>query len=329
MSPAAAGLAGALVAAVVTAAGAPLARLLPLTDVPDDRTRARKHQATAVPCVGGAALLVAWIVQTSCSQASWAPSLPGVDPASTSLAARWGPWAAMVAAFTVGLVDDLRPGGLGALPKLCAQLAAGVVLAGALLGAGAASAWSAAVWVLLAVAAMNLVNTFDNADGAAAGLGLAGLAVATPAAAGALAGFLPFNLWLRRRGDARAYLGDSGSHLVGMVLLLEPAAWPVLLLPGLDLARVSLARLREGRPVWSADRLHLAHRLQAAGLAPTPVAALLVGIAFPALWPAGLAGAALVVALFGVAVGLSPAGGGGGGLEPVGARPCSRREAGG
>ena len=116
-------------------------------------------------------------------------------------------------------------------------------------------------------------------------------------------------LWLRRRGDPRAYLGDSGSHLLGMMLLLTPAAWPLFLLPLLDLARVAAVRLREGRPIWSADRLHLAHRLQAAGLAPTAVVAVLVGIALPALLVPGWLGALWVAVLFAACLRLTPAGG--------------------
>jgi len=333
VNPSAAWLLGAVVAALASALLAALARRFGLGDAPDARTSSRKRQATAVPFVGGSALLVAWIVQASCAPAAWSLSLP-VGPLAESISAatgaeRWGPWAALAAAFAVGLVDDLRPAGLAPLPKLCAQALAGAILATAIMDSGSvecdcgalaanggeplglnlASAGAFALWTAAAMAAMNLLNTFDNADGAAGGLGLVGLVAGAPLAAGALAGFLPFNLWLRRRGDPRAYLGDSGSHLLGMMLLLTPAAWPLFLLPLLDLARVAAVRLREGRPIWSADRLHLAHRLQAAGLAPTAVVAVLVGIALPALLVPGWLGALWVAVLFAACLRLTPAGG--------------------
>jgi UDP-GlcNAc:undecaprenyl-phosphate GlcNAc-1-phosphate transferase len=322
VNPSAAWLLGAVVAALASALLAALARRFGLGDAPDARTSARKRQAMAVPFVGGSALLVAWTVQASCAPAAWSLSLP-VGPLAESISAatcaeRWGPWAALAAAFAVGLVDDLRPAGLAPLPKLCAQALAGAILATAIalaanggepLGLNVAGAGAFALWTAAAMAAMNLLNTFDNADGAAGGLGLVGLVAGAPLAAGALAGFLPFNLWLRRRGDPRAYLGDSGSHLLGMMLLLTPAAWPLFLLPLLDLARVAAVRLREGRPIWSADRLHLAHRLQAAGLAPTAVVAVLVGIALPALLVPGWVGALWVAVLFAACLRLTPAGG--------------------
>ncbi|MDP6409495.1 MAG: hypothetical protein QGI46_08970 [Planctomycetota bacterium] len=337
MSPIAVGLAGALIAAAATAGGAALLRRLGLGDAPDARTRNRKRQSSAVPFVGGGALLLAWIFQANCAGAPWAPSLPGLPAAAAGTAASWGPWAALGAAFAVGLVDDLRPGGLAPAPKLCAQGSAGAVLAAvvALAEAGGeplrldVSAVSAgALWIAAAVAAMNLANTFDNADGAATGLGLAGLLAGAPVAAGPLAGFLPFNLWLRRRGDPRAYLGDSGSHLLGMLLLLTPAAWPVFLLPLFDLIRVALRRLRSGRAIWSADRSHLAHGLQAAGLSPTVLCIVLVGLASPALWLPRWWGAGCVAALFLVSAGLTRGGGASGSQLGRRGEPCPRRESG-
>ena len=115
-----------------------------------------------------------------------------------------------------------------------------------------------------------------------------GLAGPLPVAACAVLGFLPFNL---RRADERALfgrlpraiLGDSGSHLLGMLVLLTPVAWPALTLPLLDLARVAIERVRSGQPPWVGDRRHLAHRLQARGLSPAAVALVLALIAYPSV----------------------------------------------
>ena len=107
-------------------------------------------------------------------------------------------------------------------------------------------------------------------------------------------GFLGWNVRLRK--GAPAYLGDSGSHLLGCLVLLHPGAWPLMALPMFDLVRVVCVRIAEGRAPWKGDRIHLAHRLQARGFSPLVVALLLWALAaLPLLWPGweGLAFAAL------------------------------------
>ena len=155
---------------------------------------------------------------------------------------------------------------------------------------------------LLALVAMNAVNTWDNADGAAGGLTL----VALPAGplGAAAAGFLPWNLW-RRGGAPIAYLGDAGSHLVGVAIAARPEAIGVLLLPLLDLARLSVVRVAAGSRPWIGDRRHLAHRFEAAGVPGVGVAALLAGLAGAPVW-LGWPGAALTAVGFVVCVALTP-----------------------
>lgn len=126
--------------------------------------------------------------------------------------------------------------------------------------------------------ACNVWNTFDNADGAAAGLAGTGCALLGLPVGAAVLGFLPWNLFLRRDGEPRAYLGDGGSHLLGMTVLVEPAAWPLALLPALDLARVAALRIAAGERPWVGDRRHLAHDLQRRGLRRVAVCVLLVAL---------------------------------------------------
>jgi len=93
-----------------------------------------------------------------------------------------------------------------------------------------------------------------------------------------LIGFLPFNF-----PRARAFLGDSGSHLIGYslaVLAILPHFYnprhprplavlaPLLILavPLFDMARVVILRWRAGRPFYQGDTNHLSHRLVRAGL---------------------------------------------------------------
>lgn len=283
-----------LVAAVATPALALWARRRGWIDRRDGTLARRKPRRAPVAPVGGVALLLA--LAAGSAAGDWGPG-------------DWGlPWPALLAAAGLGLWDDRVPGGLGPRAKLAGQLVAAGLLAG---GSGGTVA-EGALLALVALVAMNAVNTYDNADGTATGLGLVGLpGLWVPWAA--LAGFLPWNLLVRRgdggdggergergkrgeRGERGkrvpvAYLGDSGSHLVGLLMAANPAAWPVLTLPLADLARLCVVRARDGRPPWSGDRLHLAHRLEAAGAGPVAVAlGLTLLAALPVLGAASLPG---------------------------------------
>ena len=281
--------------------------------------RARKLQARPVPAVGGAALLLGLLVSALVAW-PWPGSAPAwpdwAAPLSAFLGASGGLAIApaLAAAFALGLADDLSRGRLRPAWKLLGQLAVGAVLTWPLLARGELA--PALAWTALAVTALNALNTFDNADGAAPGLGLVGFLGSSPVLFGVLLGFLPFNLLGRRpRGGGpllpAAYLGDAGSHLLGMMILLTPAAWPVLVLPLLDLARLSLLRASIGQAPWVGDRRHLAHRLADLGLDRLSVMGVLLLIAAPAvggaavglLWP----GIAATCGLFGLAVTFSRA----------------------
>jgi UDP-N-acetylmuramyl pentapeptide phosphotransferase/UDP-N-acetylglucosamine-1-phosphate transferase len=252
-------------------------------DAPD-----RKSHARAVPLVGGLAIAAAVVGAWSCSEPFFGRSflggevVPGVSFRSGSVLL------ALALALATGLCDDLAPRGLSPLAKLLGQTAAGLALSGGLVLADAAAGggelahlWPRVLCVVAAVAAQNAANTFDNADGAlvtVAGVGFLG----APIPLGATLAFLPFNL-LRRKGSATpfAWLGDSGAHFLGILLLSTPVAWAALVLPSLDLLRVCVLRLRAGVPVWRGDRRHLAHALAARGLAPAAVALLLALLAAP------------------------------------------------
>jgi UDP-GlcNAc:undecaprenyl-phosphate GlcNAc-1-phosphate transferase len=146
------------------------------------------------------------------------------------------------------------------------------------------------LWILTVV---NAFNFMDNMNGLCAGLGVIGAAafglvaaqsgqylVATIAfiISGALLGFLPYNF-----PKARAFLGDSGSHLVGyllavlgilphfytpahrrMLAVLTPLI--ILAVPLGDLAWVVVLRSRAGKPFYIGDTNHLSHRLVRRGL---------------------------------------------------------------
>lgn len=136
-------------------------------------------------------------------------------------------------------------------------------------------------WIVGVTNAMNLI---DGLDGLSSGVGAiiagaltvicwqsghwGGVSIGL-ALFGALIGYLPFNF-----PPARIFLGDTGSLLIGLglsVLALEGYRKTALLafivplialaVPLLDTALSILRRLRSGKGVFSADRLHMHHRL--------------------------------------------------------------------
>jgi UDP-GlcNAc:undecaprenyl-phosphate GlcNAc-1-phosphate transferase len=156
--------------------------------------------------------------------------------------------------------------------------------------------FSYAITILWLLAVINAFNFMDNMNGLCTGLGAIGAFMFALIAAangeylvaitgflmcGALVGFLPWNF-----PDARAFLGDAGSHLVGYLLavlailphfytkqnphtLAVLAPLFVLAIPLLDLAQVVIFRTLNRKPFWIGDTNHLSHRLVRAGLSRT------------------------------------------------------------
>ena len=208
----------------------------------------------------------------------------------------WGVLAGCALLFLIGLVDDLYA--LPAWAKLGAQLgAAAIALSSGLTVELVESDWLAVpVGVVWLVGMTNAFNLLDNMDGLAATLAAiaAGyfaldavtvhpndtVLVLALSLALACVGFLRFNL--RVRGSAEAFMGDSGSQVLGFAVacfglltsykvagsttatLLLPIL--ILAVPILDTTLVTIVRLLEGRPVHQGGRDHASHRLVYHGL---------------------------------------------------------------
>ena len=215
-----------------------------------------------------------------------------------------GVFGAVTLVFAAGLADDLY--GLPPLAKLLAQLAAAAIVIGT--GTHVQLVQNQfvgdAIAVLWLIGVANAFNLLDNMDGLAATLAAIAFgffaidavtvhpsdAALAFALAGGLAciGFLPFNL---RRGPALAFMGDSGSQMLGFALaaLGLTSSWrvagttlatlilPILVLaiPILDTTLVTVARLLDGRPVHQGGRDHSSHRLVRFGLSERHAVALL------------------------------------------------------
>jgi UDP-GlcNAc:undecaprenyl-phosphate/decaprenyl-phosphate GlcNAc-1-phosphate transferase len=185
------------------------------------------------------------------------------------------------------------------------------------------------LWVLAITNAFNLI---DGLDGLAAGSALFSTMVAfvvallngssmvtvmTIALAGAILGFLRYNF-----NPATIFLGDSGSLFIGFLLsalalagaqkspTIVAVAIPVVSfgLPILETSLSILRRLISGRPVFTADREHIHHKLLQHGLTHRQVVVVLYGVSAVfallslfLLWPTG-SSLGLVLAVLGTGI---------------------------
>jgi UDP-N-acetylmuramyl pentapeptide phosphotransferase/UDP-N-acetylglucosamine-1-phosphate transferase len=222
-----------------------------------------------------------------------------------------------------GLVDDVRS--LPVWLRVQLQLAAGIALLAGGAGIDPLGPFAGIGVVVLVLACTNAVNLVDGVDGLAGGLGAAaalGLAVLAPgsdvlgfALAGALAGFLVFNL---RPGTV--FLGNGGAYALGVLLASQAteasrsgwrglaAAAVCLGVFGFELVLTVVRRARTRDRLAAGDRSHSYDRLaRAIGIRPavvvfwgTGVAAALTGIVVGRSSPAIAAATGSSVAAAGI-----------------------------
>ena len=264
----------------------------------------RKIHSSPVPLAGGFAVLTgillplaagAILLKLGIVKLSYAGLIVhGIDRRALELAVLA---LGAVAITMLGWLDDKHE--LKALPKFIGQLLIAVAVAAACKRITLfvpSEIFSYAITILWLLTVINAFNFMDNMNGLCAGLGAIGAFIFAFIAAtngeylvaitgflmcGALAGFLPWNF-----PNARAFLGDAGSHLVGYLLavmailphfytkenprpLAVLAPLFVLAVPLLDLAQVSLFRTLHQKPFWLGDTNHLSHRLVRAGVSRT------------------------------------------------------------
>ncbi|HLK62879.1 MAG TPA: MraY family glycosyltransferase [Bryobacteraceae bacterium] len=271
---------------------------LGLVDRPDGH---RKLHHNPIPRVGGIAIALAYTLSFSILLI-FAHRDGRIVADNMSLVWRLFPAAGIV--FATGLLDDLIT--LTSWQKLLGNFAgaawaywAGVRI---VVGGHTSHWWSLPLTLLWLAACTNAFNLIDGLDGLAAGIGflatltilLGGLiqgnfalAVATIPLAGALIGFLRYNL-----NPASIFLGDCGSLLIGFLLGCFGVIWsqksatllgmaaPLLAMtvPVLDVALSIARRYMRQQPIFKADTGHVHHRLLAMGLGPRHVALILYAV---------------------------------------------------
>jgi UDP-GlcNAc:undecaprenyl-phosphate GlcNAc-1-phosphate transferase len=290
-------LGAAVIAALLTNVMVPPVTRLALALRALDHPDSRKHQAGAVPRLGGVAIMTGL----------------GLGAALTALT-RWGEWqgmhrSEMVAlavgtglVFLIGVIDDLI--GVSAAKKFLVQLAAAwllvrigwafEVLRLPLVGEVRLGWLGGVLSIVWIVGVTNAINLIDGLDGLAGGVvaiistsllgyailqGNTGTVLLMAAMAGACLGFLRHN-W----EPAKIFMGDSGSLSLGFLLaaatvhssLKAPAAVAILVpvlalgVPVMDTLLVMAVRFLD-RPkgpmtgrflrMFHADRQHLHHLL--------------------------------------------------------------------
>lgn len=335
-----------VVAASLSLAFTPLAKKLAVRVGAVDLPNERKVHKTPIPRLGGVAVLGAFAIVLIAILAGVlpVPRMPGFERQVALLLG-------LVPVFAISLFDDIRP--LRALPRLAMQavgaaivISHGFILSSTIHLFGVAFDVGLFAWplsLLWIVGVTNAFNLIDGLDGLSAGLAfissvsLAGIfliaghidvAVVPLALAGALLGFLRYNLH-----PASIFLGDSGACSVGFVLAclclrggtMLSAGLAVLvpvLIVGVPLADtlLSIARRVLGRldtasslGVMDADKGHIHHKLLALGLNHRRAVLLLhgvalacVAVAFGSLFLSGTGMALFLLALMGAAfVGIS------------------------
>lgn len=280
-----------------------------------DRPGLRKIHAYPIPRLGGMALAAAYAI-----------SLTGVHVAGLA----WQVLPGTAVIFATGILDDFFD-----LPprfKLAGQIAAACLAYWTGLRVPGPPPLSFAATVFWLVLASNAFNLVDGLDGLCAGLGCTAagalflmawmqgnlaLECAALILASAMLGFLCYNF-----SRATMFLGDSGALLIGFLLGCCGVIWsrqagprlsmlaPLLVIwvPVTDLVLSIARRWAARRPIFSADRGHIHHRLLDRGLKARNVVLILCAwgacggvfaslLGYPPLYPWGALVAAGFLAL--------------------------------
>ena len=272
-------------------------------DVP--AIQAHKGHKKATPLLGGLAMSWAWIITISAGyigmiyMKSGTHSFPLTpDGANPEAASRHllGICAAALMAVFLGLYDDRFA--LSAKVKLIGQIIVAFVAVSlgdvkiTIFFTNPVIVYGISIFWLLLI--MNSINFFDNMDGLAAGtasiaLSIFGIAAAANqqylvAALGASTAGAAIGFWVYNHSPASIFMGDSGSHFLGLMLGIVSAKITyyspetsssylpfliplfVLAVPLFDTAAVVVIRLWNHKPIYIGDHNHLSHRFHHMGM---------------------------------------------------------------
>lgn len=298
----------------------------------------RHLHSEALPRLGGVAIVFSFLIATG--MALFVEKFVIHTARSLSLAPLATILPPAILIFLLGVYDDRRDA--GPLLKFSVQ-----AIAGAMLFAGGLRIFALPVlfgthrfsWVtglvltiVWVIAITNAFNLIDGLDGLAAGSALFStlvvfvvallgnmslISLVALALAGAIVGFLRYNF-----NPATIFLGDCGSLFIGFMLsalalygsqktpTIVAVAIPMVSfgLPILETSLSVMRRLISGRPVFTADREHIHHKLLQLGMSHRQVVIVLYGVSASfallslfLLWPTGST-LGLVLAVLGTGI---------------------------
>lgn len=292
----------------------------------------------AIPRLGGVAIVFSFLIATGMALFINKFLLHSTTSFSLAPLATILPPAILV--FVLGIYDD-RCGASPLLKFLVQGVAGAMLFAGGLrilalpvLFGTHQFSWitGLALTILWVIAITNAFNLIDGLDGLAAGSALFStlvvfvvallgnmslISLVALALAGAILGFLRYNF-----NPATIFLGDCGSLFIGFMLsslalfgaqkapTLVAVAIPVVSfgLPILETSLSVMRRMISGRPIFSADREHIHHKLLQRGMSHRQVVIVLYGVSaifallsLFLLWPTGST-LGLVLAVLGTGI---------------------------
>ena len=161
---------------------------------------------------------------------------------------------------------------------------------------------------------VNAINLIDGVDGLCACISFIALAgflycfmeagvrtysMLIASLMGVLIPFFYYNIWGSEKKKQKIFMGDSGSLTLGFILAFlyikvtmnNPKVMPfnetsvilansLLLVPTLDVLRVSIVRLKHHQPIFKADKNHIHHKLMRAGLSQHQALLTIIGLTF-------------------------------------------------
>ncbi len=159
----------------------------------------------------------------------------------------------------------------------------------------------------------NAMNLIDGIDGLAGGLSLLSLlgflvcfaregvwtyCVLIAGLMGVLVAYLYFNIFGKAERGTKIFMGDSGSLTLGFILgflVIKFAmnntnvmpfrndslliSYTLLIVPCFDVVRVIITRLRDGQPLFKADKRHIHHKLLQCGMTQHAALATILSLA--------------------------------------------------
>ena len=300
-----------LIAAILCYRLTPLAGRLALRIGAVDHPGPRKIHQQAMPRLGGLAVVAA-VAAVALGAWTLFPESLAALPQGLLIGAALG----LLPVLAVSIADDIKPRGVAI--KLCGHVTGALIavafgvslgdtvhIFGQPIALGAAAVPLSVLWIVGLTNAFNLV---DGLDGLSAGLGLIAtsslaavfvvvhqpeMAATALVLAGALCGFLPYNLY-----PARLFLGDAGASAIGFCLAAFAlrggstlSAGMATLLPvfvlGLPIADTTISVVRRlitalgshgPAAVFTADGNHIHHRLLALGMNQARAVRMLYGV---------------------------------------------------